>query len=254
MAKRFMTYNTEDATPNRQLVTNGNGEWVTAERLAWKEESVEEIFPEQTLEFAEFDDSGYACELDPAVFNLKIGEKNIVVWDGTKYECVAKDDGDGNACIGNLSIIGGQVETDEPFFIVSVANEFNFFQTLSSSKSHTISITRIVENIHTIPEKYLPATDSKTPIVNVTLSDDGATYTADKTYEEILSMLAEGVFPVCVVNRFLVLPLTASSELSAVMPLISLPWHHFSAYKDGKVYDVKLYSDEAVDYIENDIL
>lgn len=37
MAKRFMTYNTEDAMPHRQLVTNGNGEWVAEKRLAWKE-------------------------------------------------------------------------------------------------------------------------------------------------------------------------------------------------------------------------
>lgn len=118
-------------------------------------------------------------DIDP----LEVGETYNIVWNGVEYicECVGGE----VTYIGNESIIGMPVETDEPFF-VSVGEGDAVIVVTSTSGTYSIKVSKGGETVHKIDEKYLPenlATKSDVEATQEVL--DGvfssvATFTFDK--------------------------------------------------------------------------
>lgn len=148
--------------PYMQLVTDGEGKAGWEQRLAWKEESMVELFPEQTLEFSEDSDGVFTCAMETNV-TLENGKTYTVMWDGTEYKCVAKVDSYGDLCIGNVAVWGETPDTGEPFVLYPNSEGEDYFNTLSTEQTHTISITTVSDITHKLPDEFLkPVADKKT--------------------------------------------------------------------------------------------
>jgi len=124
-------------------------------RLAWTEcEAGTEILPETTITIT---DSGY---FQDGAIGLQEGQNYIVNWNGTEYECECayiEDGADKMFCVGNLEIAGIGNSTGEPFMITdSVAEDTHAIITTSGDGDYTVSIGKLIENIHKINPKYLP--------------------------------------------------------------------------------------------------
>lgn len=82
------------------------------------------------------------------------GQVYSVVWDETKYECVAYiAEGPNTLSIGNGAIAGASGGNGEPFFITIFDNILMVF---GSKGEHTITISGVTENVKKIDTKYLP--------------------------------------------------------------------------------------------------
>ena len=125
------------------------------------------IADELSIEIAD----GSTCMNDNILldFMMIVGETYTVVWNGTEYTCIARDDGDGGVYIGNQSIaiadgwtFSETIETTEPFFIDAYATgdymEKGWYQVWSDSGSHTLTMSGNANAIHYVDEKYLNGT------------------------------------------------------------------------------------------------
>lgn len=142
------------------------------------------LMEEQDLEFA-LNKGKYMALLTEAL-DIVEGKTYTVSWDGTEYECVGFDyiSGAGSRhdpAIGNISIIGGAVDTGEPFLYLAGA-----FGTLDTSASHTISVETIEKTATPMAEEFLPST----ALITHDLSTD--TYSSDLTYYELYARLLDG--------------------------------------------------------------
>ena len=188
-------------TPYQQLVTDGNSNAVWEDRLAYETTEEQVIFSQENIAFTEQNEV-YASDSMP-ITAISSGEKVRVDFDGEAYDCVAyKLDADSSSYavqgsdhifIGNSFLDGSGEDTGEPFLIVySRSRSKIVIITLLTNPTHTVSVTRAVETVHKIPEKFL----SKGFIVNVVgeeTSSDGNTYLLlDKTDEEINNALNNG--------------------------------------------------------------
>ena len=188
-------------TPYQQLVTDGNGNTQWEDRLAYVTTEEQVIFSQENIAFTEQNEV-YASDSMP-ITTISSGEKVRVDFDGETYDCVAyKLDADSstyvvqgsdNIFIGNSFLDGSGEDTGEPFLIVySRSRSKIVIVTLLTNPTHTVSVTRAVETVHKIPEKFL----SKGFIVNVVKEEtgsDGNTYLLlDKTDEEIKNALNNG--------------------------------------------------------------
>ena len=182
--KKFLCYDTNDAasgkinvdnrgmlkpnstvpsgsTPYQQLVTDGDGSTQWEDRLAYVATQEQVIFSQEDIAFNEI--SGallYGSEGFDMPDTIGAGEKYRVNFDGETYDCIAYInplDLPTNVYIGNNSIYGGPDNTGEPFMIgyYSEAQKINIATKLTSP-THTVSISRFVETVHTIPQKLLP--------------------------------------------------------------------------------------------------
>ena len=188
-------------TPYQQLVTDGNSNTVWEDRLAYETTEEQVIFSQENIAFTEQNEV-YASDSMP-ITAISSGEKVRVDFDGEAYDCVAyKLDADSSSYvvqgsdhifIGNSFLDGSGEDTGEPFLIVySRSRSKIVIITLLTNPTHTVSVTRAVETVHKIPEKFL----SKGFSVNVVgeeTSSDGNTYLLlDKTDEEINNALNNG--------------------------------------------------------------
>ena len=222
--KKFLCYDTNDATsgkinvdsrgmlkpnstvpsgstPYQQSVTDGDGNAKWEDRLAYVTTEEQVIFSQEDIAFTE-QNGVYASDSMP-ITAISLGEKVLVDFDGETYDCVAyKLDADSSSyavqgsdhiLIGNGLLYGPSEDTGEPFLIAySRSNSEIVIVTLLTNPTHTVSVTRVVETVHKIPEKFL----SKGFIVNVVGEEtgpDGNTYLLfDKTDEEIKNALNNG--------------------------------------------------------------
>lgn len=142
-------------TPYQQLVTDGSGNTVWEDRLAYETDPVlTEIVPEETVTFTP--NSGLMSASWPPTFNAVVGQTYIVKFDGTEYKCscIRLGSEGGPLVLGNLSISGVGDDTGEPFIMV-YSNQWTIFSS-DSATEHTISISDKQVSISKINEKYLP--------------------------------------------------------------------------------------------------
>lgn len=134
---------------------------------------VETVFVEEsTASFAGTDQGFYATKLLIKI-EVTVGETYKVYWDGTAYECTCVDFS-GNNMIGNLSIAGFGSDTGEPFVMQVVNGNGIAIATKDTSASHTFSISRLVQEVVKIDEKYLPenlATKSEVEVAQTTANN-----------------------------------------------------------------------------------
>ena len=114
----------------------------------------ETVLPQTTAEFSENGDY-MECAVEMT------GEPLTVIWDGVAYPD-AYHTFEGNEYLGNLGI-GGGPDTGEPFFYHPLES---FWITTASGTTHTIEITKEVDEVVPMPEEYFPP-EIKTKISNM---------------------------------------------------------------------------------------
>lgn len=114
------------------------------------------LVEESTVSFADTGEGLYMANF-PSTFEATIGEIYKVNWDGTVYECTCVNF-DNMLVIGNLSIAGVGSDSGEPFVMKVVNGKRIIIATADTSASHTFSISRFVQEVVKIDEKYLPDT------------------------------------------------------------------------------------------------
>ena len=192
-------------TPYQQLVTDGNGNTQWEDRLAYAFSEEQVIFSQEDIAFVKNDGMYFSLEDIIPATDINVGANYRVNFDGEAYDCVAyklgadsglyvaPGQGSDYIAIGNGFLYGSGEDTGEPFLIAySRSNSKIVIATLLTNPTHTVSVTRVVETVHKIPEKFL----SKGFIVNVVKEEtgpDGNTYLLlDKTDEEIKNALNNG--------------------------------------------------------------
>ena len=141
--------------PYKSLVTDGEGGVKWEDRLAYVATEEQVIFSQEDIAFTE--QSGlYNSDYMP-ITPISSGEKVRVDFDGETYDYIVSAPDEYSIFIGNGSIIGISDDTGEPFLICYdiEGQRFQILTTLTSP-THTVSISRVVETVHTIPQKFLP--------------------------------------------------------------------------------------------------
>ena len=174
--KKFLCYDTNDAasgkinvdsrgmlkpnstvpsgsTPYQQLVTDGNGNTVWEDRLAY-DFIVDDVdfFKEENISF-----DGEAIRQSP-FGELVIGHKYTVVWDGVTYPDLVAFDDDGNTIIGSPY---DSITEDLPFCIATFhsgpEDEVSIgFSTYQDNTTHSVYISGPAKLASKIKQKYLP--------------------------------------------------------------------------------------------------
>lgn len=144
----------QDAGEYKQLVTDGSGEWKVEERLAYVNGVVEtDLIPEQTIEFTAMSET-LTNALSSTYVELVDGQAYTVLFDGVEYNLVCKyHEEQGMPYLGNGSAAGLE-ETDEPFMLASLSGQTVWFA-YNAETMHTVQLKGMVENIVTIPRKYI---------------------------------------------------------------------------------------------------
>lgn len=89
------------------------------------------------------------------IIEFVVGKSYEVKWDNVNYTCIAWDL-DGLAVIGNQGMIGGPIDTGEPFIImISEAEGIGAIQSLTATGTHAVEVTTSAKIVK-IDKKYLP--------------------------------------------------------------------------------------------------
>ena len=91
-------------------------------------------------------------------FEIVVGQTYLINWDGTDYECICVKFSN-IPCLGNLSILGADNDTGEPFVYTG-----GRFITLDTSASHTISVKTTEEIVTPMAAEFLPADTKNTTV------------------------------------------------------------------------------------------
>ena len=143
------------------------------------------LMEEQEVAFALVQGPIYGAVLQSPP-EIVVGQTYTVKWDGTEYECVCSVF-DSMPFLGNLSIMGSDDNTGEPFIYRYDLNEAaGQFATLDTSASHTISVKTGEEVVTPIAKEFLPAT----ALITYDLSTK--TYSSDFTNDELYARLLDG--------------------------------------------------------------
>ncbi len=142
------------AAPYQQLVTDGEGNWVAEERLAWKTlQKGSELIPETNLSFTA--SSGMMAGDAPLDTLLVAGEKYVVNWDGKEYVSTCQTASEGFPILGNYSLYDPAMDnTGEPFCAVQLFTLI--FYTQDEAATHTVGLSAMSEAVRTVPPEYLP--------------------------------------------------------------------------------------------------
>lgn len=173
--------------------------------MYYTENDLIELLPETTLVATMENDGVIITENVPV---LKAGEKYIIKYDGVEYECIAVDitsiagDAPAGSCVlGNLASLGLE-DSGEPFTIMygpfggdmqRYAINIVPLELLATEADteFTLSIYKNDEIVHQIPEKFIPASASAGPVINITVNSitaDTCTAVSDTTYEEAIAL------------------------------------------------------------------
>ena len=143
------------------------------------------VMEEQELKFASIGNGIYVASLR-SPFEIVEGQTYTVNWDGTEYECVCVITPSGPV-IGNLSIMGADNDTGEPFLCAENNREAKIeFYTLDTSASHTISVKTTEEIVTPMTEEFLPAG------AVITYNSNTSTYSSELNYNELYERLQSG--------------------------------------------------------------
>ena len=179
MLKPNSTVPSTNGTPYQQLVTDGNGNTQWEDRLAYVTTGEQVIFSQENIAFTKSGGT-YASDTMP-ITAISVGEKYYVDFDGETYDCIAHTMLSGvpdPVIIGNSSIVGELEDTGEPFCVFySIEDQTIQIVTRLTSPTHTVSISRVVETVHKIPEKWLP---EKTKVY-ITSNDDYMYFDSERT-------------------------------------------------------------------------
>ena len=178
--KKFLCYDTNDAasgkinvdnrgmlkpnstvpsgsTPYQQLVTDGNGNAKWEDRLAYVATEEQVIFSQENIAFVER--NGLYVSSGFPITAINVGDKFRVDFDGDTYvsTAFAPMPGPPLIAIGNGALHGMGDDTGEPFLIQYAIQENNFLiETALTSPTHSVSISRVIETVHKIQQKFLP--------------------------------------------------------------------------------------------------
>ena len=142
----------------QQLVTDGDGNTKWEDRLAYDTTEEQVIFSQDDIAFTEKNGQYDAEPLDMPE-TISVGEKVRVDFDGDTYVLTTftpRPDAP-LITIGNGFIIGMPDDTGEPFLIIYDEDEqIISIRTTLMGSSHNVSISRVVETVHKIQQKFLP--------------------------------------------------------------------------------------------------
>ena len=89
------------------------------------------------------------------IIEFVVGQSYEVKWGDVNYTCIAWDL-KGYAVIGNQGVIGGPIDTGEPFIImISKAKGMGAIQSLTTTGTHTVEVATSAKIVK-IDKKYLP--------------------------------------------------------------------------------------------------
>ena len=109
------------------------------------------IVPNQQITFSNYDARLTLSE----IIEFVVGQSYEVKWDNVNYTCIAWDL-DGLAVIGNQDMIGGPIDTGEPFIImISKAEGAGVIRGLTATGTHAVEVTTSAKIVK-IDKKYLP--------------------------------------------------------------------------------------------------
>lgn len=193
--------------PYQQLVTDGEGNAVWEERLAYEDISAV-VIPETTLTPSE-EMGNMGIVFDAPLTPPVSGETYLITYNGTPYLCTAygmDDDGDGVdelVFIGNMGLMGGD-DTGEPFVGTMLADleagaaEGYYAGFMHSGGLEPFTLSMAQATIKKVDSKFIGLSDHYTKAKTDELLSaylPKAEYEAerDKAYEEITTIDMNGV-------------------------------------------------------------
>ena len=155
MLKPNSTVPSTNGTPYQQLVTDGDGKVKWEDRLTYVATEEQVIFSQEDIAFTERNGL-YASHVMP-ITAISSGEKVRVDFDGETYDCIVSIPIEDTIFIGNLFLFKLGDDTGEPF-VIDYDPEFTTIAITTSltNSTHTVSITKAVETVHKIQQKFLP--------------------------------------------------------------------------------------------------
>lgn len=121
-------------------------------RTHWEEQDESDIVIYPTT--LTIDEDGGARVIDVETPPLFVGERYIVLLNGVRYECVARDWDGEYTLLGNGTIDGdGNPGNNEPFNIVYSGG---MFLTVAVAGEYTVSIVHVNIIVHPLDEKFIP--------------------------------------------------------------------------------------------------
>lgn len=152
------------------------------------------LMEEQEVAFSDMGGGIYGAVLTDAL-NLVAAQTYIVNWDGTKYECVCRNNG--VLYIGNPSISGAGEDSGEPFVYIS---SMKAFASLDTSPSHTISVISITKTVIPIADEFIA--NARIPVLEIsgnisTSADSSTVYNfLNMTFDEVYAAVNKGLIVV----------------------------------------------------------
>lgn len=157
-------------TKGKMLTNDGeNAEWAEPAQSDWNQndstkpdyiknrthyvgmDSVE-VVPE--TEFT-IEDVGNYYTIETSVV-VRIGDTCVVVFDGKTYKQQAKDAGNGNAYVGNLSLVVPDGDDSGEPFLIAFSSELSSVAIIAKTAgTHTIAVTTVVDVVHTLDHKFI---------------------------------------------------------------------------------------------------
>ena len=212
MARRFVTYNTEDQKAGRvnvdhngvmkpgggtglpsdvgaykYMATDGEGNWVPVDRLGYKAFSNGDyVCGNDGMQYALQEGMYVSQSIAELSKEIAIGNLYRVQFGEKYYVCEAKAAVTGNSkyyYIGNAGLIGDLAGTDEPFCFTNIMG----IVLVATKEEKLFFIHEAVVETNPIPAEYLPNTRL---VVNFTASGD--TYTADATAVDVYETVKDG--------------------------------------------------------------
>lgn len=188
-------------SPDKQLVTNYNGDPVWEDRTHWQESRLDVVLPEATIPTK----TAYLNDYADYTRNLEAGHTYNVICDGVEYQCAPVwSETYYSYTIGNAALSSFGSDTGEPFFINSHMNTMMTIIYFSTEGEHTISINEgMIESTHQLDEKFIPDTiarksevDALSDIMVKTVNDlapdeNGNVELPVATDDEIIDMMLE---------------------------------------------------------------
>lgn len=161
--------------------------------IGWTESGEQVLFDGDLL--IQLDPDNDACVSPIDINPLEVGQTYNVKWNGVDYTCECASVS-GFIYIGNPSIAGVQIESDEPFIFVNYKD--GVAVATMDAGTYSIKVIKNGDTIHKIDSKYLPQSGG-TMMVNITFDENSNQYLADKTYDEIMDAIETGVVVKCVI-------------------------------------------------------
>ena len=157
------------------------------------ETSIVDILPEAEYTASE-EAQGAALVMTKPTTKIVGGNAYAVNYNGTNYNAIGADVGDGAFALGNAAVISEAFPaTDDPFVIMFIpegleenyAGAHALIVPLDGSTTFTLSIKGESETVHKIPAKYVV----NNAVMRVNVSED---MVADMTYNEVVEAIEAG--------------------------------------------------------------